>query len=272
MQRDSVAHTFKIATLLCLVCSFLVSGAAVGLRTKIETNKELEKRKNILKAAGLWEDGSDVDTLFQSVEKKIIDLNTGKYVDDQTIDPKLYDQKQASKRPETSSPIPGEKDIAGVNRREQYSFVYLVKDSDNSIDQVVLPIRGYGLWSTLYGFLALDAKALAKGNDEKIIRGLAYYEHAETPGLGAEVDNEKWKALWKGKRAFDKDWGVVIEVVKPPLGTPDQQVDALSGATITSQGVTNMLQYWLGDEGFGPYLKILQAELSGQQAEGGPGA
>ena len=71
--------------------------------------------------------------------------------------------------------------------------VYLLRDDAGDIDKVILPIHGYGLWSTLYGFIALEEN----GND---IFGLQFYEHAKRPGLGAEVDNPRWKTLWNGKR------------------------------------------------------------------------
>ena len=88
------------------------------------------------------------------------------------------------------------------------------------------------------------------------VRGLTYYKHGETPGLGGEVDNQLWKAKWPGKEVYDSDWNVKVEVTKSV--TDDTcQVDALSGATLTSNGVTNMLRFWLGSKGFGPYLQQL---------------
>ena len=103
------------------------------------------------------------------------------------------------------------------------------------------------LWSTLYGFLALDARTFE-------IQGITFYQHGETPGLGGEIDNPKWKALWPGKRAFDENMNPVIEVVKGQASA-DNEVDGLSGATMTSRGVTNLLRFWLGENGYGPYLK-----------------
>ena len=70
------------------------------------------------------------------------------------------------------------------------TLVYELRDDAGALDLVVLPVHGLGLWSILYGFVALDA-------DLETIRGLTYYEHKETPGLGGEVDNPRWKSLWK---------------------------------------------------------------------------
>ena len=119
---------------------------------------------------------------------------------------------------------------------------------------MVLPIRGYGLWSTLWGFVAIDAQSLKKGPGYVTITGLKYYEQKETPGLGGEVDNPNWRAKWPGKHVYDSNWNVQIEVTKGG-SHGEYEVDALSGATITSNGVTNMMQFWFGEDGFRPFLK-----------------
>ena len=118
-----------------------------------------------------------------------------------------------------------------------HGVVYLINDGG-----VVIPIEGYGLWGTLYGFLALEA-------DARTVKGITYYTHKETPGLGGEVDNERWKARWPGRLATDEKGLPALRVKKGQAGTAAEdpyQVDGLSGATITSRGVTNMLAFWLG--------------------------
>lgn len=265
MQRDSIGHTFKVTIILCLVCSALVSTAAVVLRPFQETNREQFKQQNILVAAGLWDPKADIKELFEQVEEKVVDFQADWYAEG--VAPQdVHFVKPTKAADGLNEPVPAEKDIASIKRRERYAYVYLVK-KDGRYDQVVLPIRGYGLWSTLYGFLAIDLASLAKGPEQAEIRGLTFYKHAETPGLGGEVDNPNWKALWKGKKAFDDDWSVLIEVAKQAKG--DYQVDAISAATFTSRGVTNMLRYWLGDDGFGPYLKKLRQEQPKQARAGG---
>lgn len=285
MKRDSLGRTIGVALVLCIVCSLLVSVAAVGLRRRQNANKELERKKNILIAAGLYSetdgqvviDGKlrtdvNVRDLFEKsdqrpwVETEIVNLDTGKAVSTETQQliakrfgkPYLekYDQRKAASDPsgKWSNRVPADKDIASIKRREKYSYVYLVHGADGELEQVILPIRGYGLWSTLWGFIALDA-------DLVTIRGITYYEEGETPGLGGEVDNPDWKKKWKGKQAFD-DGKVAIRVIKGTVNaeTPDAkfEVDGLSGATITSKGVTHMLHYWLGEDGFGPFLEQLK--------------
>lgn len=296
MKRDSVLHTFKVAGVLCLVCSVLVSVAAVGLRGFQKANQELDKQRNLLIAAGLYDEERRViavpdqhdpkkkvdrpdlkiGDLFQKpgesadrpwIEERIINLKTGEEISKEEqakIKQKFgsverYSARKASRinAESWSRPVPAEKDVARIKRRENYAPVYLVHKADGSLDQVILPIRGYGLWSTLWGFLSLKSDLVTIG-------GITYYEQGETPGLGGEVDNPKWKALWHGKQAY-ADGKVAIRVIKGSVepGTPDAEhkVDGLSGATLTSNGVTNMLKYWLGPEGFEAYLKRLKAEM-----------
>ncbi len=263
MPRDSVFQTFKLAAILCIVCSVVVSAAAVSLRSVQEANKVLERQKNILAAGGLLPDDATpakVNDVFQRIERRLVNLDTGKYADPSEINPDEYNERQAASNPKLSEPIPAEKDLAGIKRREKYAFVYLVKSADgDGIEQIVLPVRGKGLWSTMYGFLSLDA-------DLKTIRGLTFYEQGETPGLGGEVDNPKWKQQWDGKVAFDSEGNVQIEVIKGSVddSTPgaDHKIDGLAGATITSRGVENLIHYWLGPDAFGPYLKSLDAHDS----------
>ena len=255
MPKETAGKTFLVAFVLCVICSVLVSSAAVFLRPTQAINKALDKKKNILMAAGLQTEGVDVDELFKNIEPKIVDMATGQYVEG--IDPETYDQRRAAKDPTQSIAVPPDKDLGSIKRKANYASVYLVR-KDEQVKKVILPVHGLGLWSTLYGFLALDAR------DLNTIKGLVFYEHAETPGLGGEVDNPAWKALWNGKEAFDKDGNIRIEVIKgkvdPSRNGAKYQVDGLSGATITSRGVRSMLRYWLSAEGFGAYLTRLKEQ------------
>ena len=246
-----------MAFLLCVACSVLVSSAAVMLRPTQNVNKELDKKRNILTAAGLYEEGIDIDATYKSVEAKVVDLSTGEYAE--SIDANSYDARKAAADPSMSQET-SDLDRASIKRRAKNASVYLVYKRDR-IDKVILPVHGMGLWSTLYGFLALDAADLST------IKGLVFYEHAETPGLGGEVDNPAWKALWKGNQAFDADGKVAISVLKGRVDPADTEVrfkvDGLSGATITSRGVHHMLHYWLSADGYGPYLDRLKEQGAG---------
>ena len=254
MPRDTISKTFTVAFLLCVACSVLVSSAAVVLRPMQNINKALDKKRNILTAAGLYEEGIDIDVAYQSIEAKVVDLSTGQYSPD--IDAATYNTRKAAADPATSQET-SDLDRAGIKRRAKSASVYLVR-KDDRLDKVILPVHGKGLWSTLYGFLALDAADLTT------IKGLVFYEHAETPGLGGEVDNPAWKALWKGKQAFDGTGNARISVIKGRVNPADKgsefKVDGLSGATITARGVHNMLRYWLSADGYGPYLAKLKTQ------------
>ncbi len=251
-NKDTIARTVTVALVLCVVCSIVVSTAAVMLRPAQKANKAADIKRNILAAADMLEEGKPLAEQFSSVEAKIVDLSTGEYSTD--VDVNTYDQLKASKDPALSKDLPADIDIASLNRREKYAKVYVVKGENGRVDRVILPIRGYGLWSTLKGFIALEG-------DFNTVIGLGYYEHGETPGLGGEVDNPRWKSLWEGKEVYDGDGNVVLSVIKgtvdPSSPNAEHKVDGLSGATLTSNGVDNMIKFWLGENGYKPYLTKL---------------
>ena len=151
--------------------------------------------------------------------------------------------------------VVGDEDIARLGRRENYSQVYLVQSPQGEIEKVILPIRGAGLWSTLYGFIALES-------DANTVAGLGFYEHGETPGLGGEVDNPRWIAHWPGKQVYrdgDVALGLIKGSVDPSSPKARWQVDGLAGATLTARGVTNLVHFWLGENGFEPFLNNLKS-------------
>ncbi len=251
-SNDSIKKTLTVAVTLCVVCSVIVSTAAVMLRPMQQENKALDFKRNILIAANLMEEGKSVDELFEKVETRLVDLRTGKFSDDLNTD--SYDQRKAIKNPELSQSLSAEDDVAGLSRRENYAMVYIVRGG-SGIEKIVLPIRGYGLWSTLWGFIALE-------DDFNTVVGLGYYEHGETPGLGGEVDNPKWKSIWEGKTVYNNQGDVALAVVKgavdPSSSGSEYKVDGLSGATLTSDGVTNMIHFWLGENGYATFLENLK--------------
>lgn len=253
-SNDTIKKTITVTLLLCIVCSVVVSTAAVLLRPAQEANQALDFKSNILSAADLLDADRSVEEIFsERVTTKVVDLQTGKFTDD--IDPDSYDQWKAAKDPSRSKNLSGDEDIAGISRRERYAEVFLVENEQGDLQTVVLPVRGYGLWSTLYGFMALEA-------DANTVVGLGFYDHAETPGLGGEVDNPNWKAQWEGKKVFGEDGNVQLSVIKGGVDSSDpnaeHKVDGLSGATLTSKGVDNLVKFWLGDMGFKPFLNNLR--------------
>jgi len=250
LPNDDKRKIIFVATALCLVCSVLVSTAAVTLRTLQENNAQNARKMEILKVAGLHSPGEDVDAYFnQHVQTKMVDLNSGNYIEN--FDVATFDERKAAREHDSSIELQAEQDIAGIKRRTNYVRVYLIPDQQGKINKIVLPVHGYGLWSTMYGFLALSA-------DGRTIAGLTFYEHAETAGLGAEITNAKWLAQFPGKQALDPQGRPLIRVNKGPVNSDDTEanylVDGISGATLTSIGVTNLMHFWLGELGFGPYL------------------
>lgn len=248
-SKDSTVGTIVVAVVLCIVCSVIVSTAAVMLKPAQQANKQKDFQRSILAAAGLLQADKTVEEQFKSVTTKLVDLDSGEYTDG---DPAAFDQRVAAKDPALSEELPDESDLAKIGRRENTSEVYLINNSEGELDKIILPIRGYGLWSTLYGFIALEA-------DLNTIAGIGFYEHGETPGLGGEVDNPRWKQIWVGKEIYNDQGDVSIKVIKgqaPP--NDDYAVDGLSGATLTSKGVNNLVQFWLGENGFKPYLSNLE--------------
>ena len=243
-NNDTFIKTIMVAIALCLACSMLVSSTAISLRDQQVSNAKLDKKRNILKAANLLDDNADMQALFDRVEQKFVDLESGTYVDIEN--PESFNQRRRAKEPELSIAI--ENDIAKIRRRSKVASIYLVNEN-KKVKTIILPIHGSGLFSTLYGFIALES-------DKQTIVGIKFYEHGETPGLGGEVDNPMWLAKWEGKKMLDPKGQPTLELVKSiPQG--DSEVDALSGATWTSVGVQNMLNYWLGEQGFGPFLARL---------------
>jgi Na+-transporting NADH:ubiquinone oxidoreductase subunit C len=252
-SNDSTRKTLTVAFSLCIVCSVIVSTAVVMLKPVQEINKTLDRKSNILAAAGMLVEGQSVDEQFSHITTRVVDLRTGKFADE-AVDIERYDQRKAAKDPELSDALSSQEDVAKISRREQYAVVYLVEGSESGIEKIILPIRGYGLWSTLYGFIALES-------DANTIAGLGFYEHAETPGLGGEVDNPRWKAFWPGKQVYrdgEVHIGLVKGAVDPASVDAAWQIDGLAGATLTARGVTNLVHFWLGENGFEPFLNNLR--------------
>jgi len=254
-NKDSVIGTILVAFSVCLACAIVVSAAAVSLKPAQEANIERDRQMNILAAAGLLQEGISVEEQFEAVETRVVDLRTGTFSDD--VDPDSYNHLQAAKSTgELSSGFDelGTDDIAQIGRRENYSVVYLTYDENDNLDKVILPVRGYGLWSTMQGFLALE-------EDMSTVAGIGFFDHGETPGLGGEIDNPNWKQKWEKKQIYDSG-DLAFEVIKgsvdPNASDAEHRVDGLAGATLTTRGVDNLIQFWLGEYGFKDFLNNLK--------------
>jgi len=216
-----------------------------------------DERIKILEAANIYDSSISVEEQFANLDIKYIDFENGLILDEYLdFDIESYDQLKSTRDASLSTPVPASDDIAVIKNRENVGKFYIVKDDNGLIDKLILPIRGYGLWGTLYGYMAIE-------NDFNTVAGLVFYDHKETPGLGAEVDNPKWKALWAGKKIYDEN-GVKLQVIKGIVSKDDAEieykVDGLSGATLTARGVSNMISYWFGESGYSKLLEQLNYE------------
>lgn len=256
-SKESFGKTIGVVVAVCLACSIVVAGAAIGLRPQKEANALLDRQTNILDAAGLLQKaGQDIPGTFSKyVESKVWDLQKGEFTDTfvGAKDPAVYDQFKSARK----DGIRPANDTAKLIRRPNKVSVYYVKDDNGKVKSIVLPVFGSGLWNMMYAFMAVSP-------DGNTVQSLVYYDHKETPGLGGEIQNPQWKALWAGKKLFDDKGEVAVKIVKGGAKAGDVHgVDALSGATLTSQGVEKSLQYWLGENGYGPFLsKVRNGSLN----------
>jgi len=263
MSNEGTQKTLLVALGVCLVCSILVSGAAVGLKGIQDRNRELDKLKNILQAGDLYSEGADIKKVYEErIRPEIVELSSGNLLTsdryDAVLDPAAFDLKAIAKNPAYSRLLPADVDKAQIKSAPNFMVIYEVMDQDQ-VQKYILPIVGKGLWSTMYGFIALD-------KDLSTVRGFTFYGHGETPGLGGEVDNPRWKQIWNGKQIFDESGELKIEVIKSSVDpdSPDAkyEIDGLSGATITTRGVDATVKFWLGENGFGPFLAKLRGGVA----------
>lgn len=253
-EEESLARPFYTVLILAFVCSALVAGAAVGLRPRQEANRDIDRQKNILYAAGLYDPAKSIPEMFAPIETRVVELATGEFVPEEIIRPENYRQLKAALSEDMGRALNKEEDLARVRRLEKYSLVYLVKNSEE-IRQIVLPVRGKGLWSTMYAYVALDG-------DLATIRGVSFYQHGETPGLGGEVENPRWQGEWRGKKVYNEQGGFSLKFAKGEAATTEPaksyEIDGLSGATLTTKGVDNLMEFWFGDHGFKPLFARLK--------------
>ncbi|MGR5077563.1 Na(+)-translocating NADH-quinone reductase subunit C [Photobacterium swingsii] len=259
-NNDSIKKTLIVVVALSLVCSIVVSTAAVALRPLQQKNAVEDVQRNILSVAGLLDGAANIQEAYgQFIEPKLVDLNTGEFVDQTEAGQTAaqYDQRSAAKDPAQSVKLSAEQDLAKIIRRANVATVYLVKDANDNIEKLILPVHGNGLWSMMYAFVAVET-------DGNTVSGITYYQQGETPGLGGEIENPNWRAQFEGKKLFDDNNQPAIRVVKGGATPGDiHGVDGLSGATLTGNGVQHTFDFWLGDNGFGPFLaKVREGGLN----------
>ncbi len=252
LNKDSVLGTFVIIVTFCLVCSVLVSSAVVALDPFKTAAVANDRQVNILKVSGFEVEDSVAKTFAKHIEAHLIEVDTGALADDVVSKDQIegYNFASLAKKPQTSVKIAKDKDVAGILTHSKYMPIYFAKDDNGQVTRVILPFYGQALWSTVYGYVAISPE------DANTILGVTFYSHGETPGLGGEIDNPRWQALWVNKKLTDESGAYKFQITK---NAADQNfdIDALSGATLTSNGVNNTAAYWLGDA-YKPFLEKLK--------------
>lgn len=236
-ERESIAKTLGVAAGVAFVCALLVSSAVYWLRPIQLASSSIGYTRAVLEASGTLDPNGalsdrEVVERFLDFEVLVVDLQTQAIT--RSVDAGSYDF-----RAEIESGEPG------------YMPIYLAFE-DDALATVVLPFFGRGMWSTIYGMLALE-------DDYSTIRGIAIYEHGETPGIGDRIQNPDWLAKWRGKRLYDARGALRFRI--PPGADPDSEfygVDSITGATVTATSVGRAIARWFGGEAYGPALASLR--------------
>ncbi len=249
LPNTSPFKAVGMALIVALACAVVVSVTAVTLEPLQQANREAERQARIEAMVGQLPGLEDIlaDAGAESLAVRLVDLESGTLAED--ADAANYDQGAAAADPETSIDVPADADIAGLGRIANRAPVYIV-ERDGELALLVLPVRGSGYQSMLYGYLALEG-------DLQTVAGLTFYEQGDTPGLGSRIQDPAWEALWPGTQIADPDGAIRIGVARGTASTP-YEVDGISGATRTGAGVTALLQFWLGPHAFGPFLDRLR--------------
>jgi Na+-transporting NADH:ubiquinone oxidoreductase subunit C len=248
LPDDSRTKTFVVAFLVAAVSALAVSVTAVSLKPKQEANAAKERLERM--ADLLFSLPGMADILSESgaegLETRIVDLRIGRFASG--IDAETFDADSAAEDPNLYTFIEEADDIAGIGRRPDLIPVHLLR-RDGELVLLVVPAYGAGYQSTIRAYIALQG-------DLNTIGALSVYEQGETPGLGSRIAEPEWLARWEGRKVADETGAVRIEVVRG--GTGEFEVDGISGATRSSSGVGNLVRFWLGENGFGPFLARLR--------------
>mgnify|MGYP003381525466 CR=1 FL=1 len=260
MNNDSPIKALIVVTATALLCSILVTVAAVTLHPIQRAYQDLERNRFLVGISGLTDavaelPDRDVISLYQKLEARIVNLDTGSF--DDTYNPDTFDTWKTAADPVLSIAIPAELDGAKLSRRSRLVTVFLVRDGDK-LQRMMLPIYGQGMWSTIYGYIALEA-------DLNTIADITFFEQAETAGIGDKFLRPAWLASWRGRKLYDETGTLRFQIggraVDPASSAARYQVDGISGATVTIDALMRMVTYWFGTHGFAPFLDSYRSEV-----------
>lgn len=253
-NKDGLKNTFLVVIGLCLVCSLIVSLAVVGLKPLQLQNKKLDVQRNILQVANLLNKDTDIEVTYAKfIKPRLVNLTSGEYQAASASEIENFSASNLLKDKKQSMLLTKEQDIAKIRTRANIVKIYEVYNEQGKITKYILPIYGNGLWSVMYAFVALEPNG-------RTIDGLVFYEHGETPGLGGEIENPKWSSQFIGKNIYaPQEFLPILKILKTSASPEiENRVDAISGATLTSNGVQNTLDFWFSKLGYRPFLEKLQ--------------
>ena len=259
MTKESPGKAVLVVLLTAMICSTLVSAAVVALRPIQLDNQLLERGRHVVLLSGLaageqMADDEQTLLLLKRLDARLVDLNEGRFSEE--ADPAVFDERRAASDRDFGVTIPPAQDLACLGRRSRLMPAYLVWDGD-VLERMVLPVQGKGMWSDLFGYIALES-------DFDTIAGMTFYEQNETPGLGDQILHEHWLQQWRGRQIYDDRGAPVFRVsggeVEEYSDAARYQVDALTGATVTGDAVTGMIRYWFGPHGYSAFLERLKAD------------
>ena len=246
MDKNSNSYVIVFAAVVCIVLATGLAATFHGLKARIDKNTLFDKQRNVLIACGLYdpEKGARPQAELEKMFQDKVEIQVLEFTRTQVTEPFRErgekKSRQVAQITETNKTDIALLDLPKVRLAEPERLlgeIYIADDSGKKV--YCIPISGYGLWSTLYGFLALE-------EDKNTVRGITFYKHAETPGLGGDVDKAWWQAAWKGKKTHDDTGKLVgIRVLKGKGNTfaaDGHDVDGISGATITCNGVTKFVK------------------------------
>ena len=246
LPNESRTKTVIVAFLVSAVCAVLVSSATVVLRPIQTANRAAEEQARIGDlvrgipgmSALLEESGGTLSTV-------VIDLERGRAAQDitaETLDAALTDQANWTV-------LDAGADLAGLGQRPNYAQIFLLRQGED-ISLVLLPVAGQGYGGRIDAILAVNG-------DMNTIAGIAITQHSETPGLGGRIEDRSWQQSFPGTTISDDSGAVRFSVARGDA-TTDYEVDGITGATRTGRGVTGMMRFWLGPNGYGPLLGAIQ--------------
>ncbi|MEL0175212.1 MAG: NADH:ubiquinone reductase (Na(+)-transporting) subunit C [Schleiferiaceae bacterium] len=216
MNVNSNAYTYTFATVMVVLVAVLLSGASLGLKSKQASNISQEKKQSILASIGIEVDRSESDAAFGEYIKQSLTLQGGTVVSEDASAAFDIDMAAAIKAGNMDRSVP----------------LYVAEKEGDTY--YIIPMRGKGLWGPVWGYLALES-------DGNTVVGATFDHKSETPGLGAEITTPMFTDQFPGKKISEAGMFKSISVVKAGTSAGDYAVDGISGGTITSNGVNDML-------------------------------